>query len=72
MPGSEKIIGPDMTFGDHFGKPVRYERVPLSLGDPRMNQYKIDYDTGWLFFSRDPSLDLPRRHPDSGLLSDLL
>lgn len=59
VPGSERIIGPDMTFGMHFGKPVRYERVPLALGDPGANQYKIDYDTGWLFFSRDPSLDLP-------------
>lgn len=59
VPGSERIVGPDMTFGPHYGMPVRYERVPLSLGDPGMNQYKIDYDLGWLFFSRDPSLDLP-------------
>lgn len=64
VPGSEKVIGPDMTFGGHFGLPVRYERVPLALGDPGMNQYKIDYDTGWLFFSRDPSLDLPEDRPD--------
>jgi len=59
VPGSEKVIGPDMTFGPHFGMPIRYNRVPLELGDPQQNQYKIDYDTGWLFFSRDPSLDLP-------------
>jgi|GEM_PF-646186 len=65
VPGSEKVIGPDMTFGPHYGLPVRYERVPLSLGDPGMNQYKIDYDTGWLYFSRDPSLDLPEYYPDN-------
>lgn len=63
VPGSEKMIGPDMTFGPHFGLPVRYERVPLSLGNPGINQYMIDYDTGWLYFSRDPSLDLPERDP---------
>lgn len=66
VPGSEKVIGPDMTFqpGDsRFGRPVRYERVPLSLGDPGINQYKIDYDSGWLYFSRDPSLDLPEFDP---------
>jgi prepilin-type N-terminal cleavage/methylation domain-containing protein len=66
VPGSEKIIGPDMTFGPHFGMPIRYNRVPLELGDPEENQYKIDYDTGWLFFSRDPSLDLPEQDPSSG------
>jgi hypothetical protein len=61
VPGSEKVIGPDMTFGPHFGLPIRYNRVPLALGDPQQNQYKIDYDAGWLFFSRDPSLDLPEQ-----------
>ena len=66
VPGSEKIIGPDMTFGPHFGMPIRYNRVPLELGDPRENQYKIDYDAGWLFFSRDPNLDLPEQDPSSG------
>jgi len=67
VPGSEKIIGPDMTSGPHYGKPVRYNRVPLALGDPEANQYKIDYDTGWLYFSRDPSLDLPERDVDNNV-----
>ena len=64
VPGSEKIIGPDMTFGAHFGKPVRYERVSLALGDTGANQYRIDYDNGWIYFSRDPSLDLPETDHD--------
>lgn len=64
VPGSEKIIGPNMTFGPRFGAPIRYNRVPLALGDPQANQYKIDYDTGWLYFSRDYSLDLPEDRPD--------
>lgn len=59
VPGSERIVGPEMTFGENFARPVRYERVPLSLGNPGINQYMIDYDTGRLYFSRDPSLDLP-------------
>lgn len=64
VPGSEKIIGPDMTYGpsdSRFGQPVRYQRVPLQLGDPGINQYKIDYDTGRVYFSRDPHLDLPEK-----------
>lgn len=45
VPGSEVVIGPDMTPGlrqDQI-RMVRYERVPLALGDPGRNQYKIDY-----------------------------
>lgn len=45
VPGSEVVRGPDMTPGlapDDI-RLVRYERVPLSLGDPGRNQYKIDY-----------------------------
>lgn len=67
VPGSERIVGPDMTFGPHFAKPVRYERVPLQLGDPGANQYKIDYDSGWVFFSRDPNLDLPENDPTAAV-----
>jgi len=61
VPGSEKVIGPNMTFGSHFGEPIRYNRVPYALGDPQSNQYKINYDTGWIYFSRDPNLDLPEK-----------
>jgi len=45
VPGSEVVIGPDMTPGlrpDQI-RMVRYERVPLALGNPGRNQYKIDY-----------------------------
>lgn len=61
VPGSEIVIGPDMSPGiaDGDARPVRYERVPFSLGQPGRNQYKIDYGTddatghkvGWIFFS---------------------
>ncbi len=64
VPGSESIVGPDMTLGENYARPTRYERVPLSLGNPGLNQYMIDYDTGRLFFSRDPSFDIPEA--DSG------
>ena len=33
--------------------------MPYSLGDPQINQYKINYQTGDVFFSRVPSQDLP-------------
>jgi len=45
VPGSEVVIGPDMTPGlrpDQI-RMVRYERVPLALGNPGRNQYEIDY-----------------------------
>jgi prepilin-type N-terminal cleavage/methylation domain-containing protein len=63
VPGSERVIGPDMNAGQHYGLSVRYERVPLALGNPGINQYMIDFDSGWLYFSRDPSLDLPEKDP---------
>lgn len=49
-PGSEEIFGPDQT---PMGQPrqVRYARVPLALGTPGLNQYKIDYDTGEVWFA---------------------
>lgn len=64
VPGSETVIGPNMTLGENFARPVRYERVPLSLGNPGINQYMIDNNSGRLFFSRDPSLDLPEQDAD--------
>lgn len=63
VPGSEVVIGPDMTPGLHISqiRMVRYERVPFNLGDPGRNQYKIDYGmynssnaadrVGWIIFS---------------------
>jgi len=45
VPGSEILIGPDMMPGPNYGRPTRYTRVPLHMGDPGRNQYKIDYDT---------------------------
>lgn len=59
VPGSDKVIGPDMNPGPRFGQPVRYERIPLGLRYPAQNQYQIDCDTGWIMFSPDPNLDLP-------------
>ncbi|MEN6371500.1 MAG: type II secretion system protein [Armatimonadota bacterium] len=63
VPGSEVVMGPDMTPGlqPEEIRMVRYERVPFNLGDPRRNQYKIDYGmsdsanadkrVGWIVFS---------------------
>lgn len=60
VPGSEHVAGPDMTPGFEFtGRLVRYERVPLALGDPGLNQYKINYDTGEIYFSPSYEHNLP-------------
>ena len=59
VPGSDKVVGPNMVAGPNFGAPVRYERIPLGLRYPGPNQYQIDCDTGWIMFSPDPNLDLP-------------
>ena len=59
VPGSERVVGPNMTPGYGYGRPIRYERVPLALGDPELNQYKIDYDTGRIYFSPVYGQDLP-------------
>ena len=61
VPGSERVAGPNMTPGAGYGWLIRYERVPLALGDPGLNQYKIDYDTGRLIFSADFRHDIPER-----------
>lgn len=46
VPGSEKVIGPDMRPGPHYGKPIAYTRAPRNT-DPRRlgpNEYLINYD----------------------------
>lgn len=81
VPGSEVVIGPDMTPGlpQSQIRMVRYERVPFNLGDPGRNQYKIDYgmdDTtgervGRIFFS--PAYDevIPERNQDGPSYIDI-
>ncbi|MCL5104156.1 MAG: type II secretion system GspH family protein [Armatimonadetes bacterium] len=59
VPGSEVVWGPDMTPGSDGSRLVRYERVPQTLGYPELNQYKIQYDTGIIEFSRVPDQNLP-------------
>ncbi len=51
VPGSETVWGSDMTLPDSVGSLVRYERVPMSLGEAGPNQYRIDYDAGTIYFS---------------------
>ncbi|MEN6355692.1 MAG: prepilin-type N-terminal cleavage/methylation domain-containing protein [Armatimonadota bacterium] len=50
VPGSERVVGPDMMPSSDHG-PVAYQRVPFALGEPGFNQYKIDYDKGYMYFS---------------------
>ncbi|MDO8588161.1 MAG: prepilin-type N-terminal cleavage/methylation domain-containing protein [Armatimonadota bacterium] len=59
VPGSEEIMGPDQTpirWRDQdpaspLPRTVRYQRIPLALGGrPGLNQYKIDYETGEIWF----------------------
>ncbi len=57
--GSEKVFGPDMLFP---ARTTRYQRVPLGLGDPDINQYKMDYETGEIEFSPVYDQDLPEGH----------
>lgn len=63
VPGSEVVTGPDMTRPEVTNPAqltlVRYERVPYTAGDAGTNQYKINYVTGDVFFSRVPSQDIP-------------
>lgn len=58
VPGSERVTGLNMTPGLGGGRTL-YERVPLALGDPGPNQYKIDYDTGVVYFSSVFNHNLP-------------
>lgn len=64
VPGSEVVRGPNMTPGLGYGNPIRYERVPLALGDPGLNQYKIDYDSGIIYFSSVYNQNLPEGYGD--------
>ena len=59
VPGSEVVVGPNMTPGSGYGIPIRYQRVPLALGDPGLNQFKIDYDSGLVYFSSVFNQNLP-------------
>jgi len=46
VPGSEKVVGPDMRPGPHYGQPIAYTRAPRNT-DPRRlgpNEYLINYD----------------------------
>ena len=72
VPGSDRVIGPDMTPGPNYGKPIRYQRVPLSLGDPGLNQYKVDCDLGKIYFSSDPNIDLPEVLDSRGKITPIL
>lgn len=77
VPGSERVVGPDMTppvtripgsrpnlvrYMSRRDTPVTYERVPYTLGDPGINQYKIDYDTGVIYFSSVYDQNLPDQY----------
>lgn len=69
VPGTEVVMGPDMSPGldPSQVKMVRYQRVPFNLGDPGVNEYKIDYGlnpddgygVGWMVFSPSPDLKIP-------------
>lgn len=67
VPGSDKVIGPNMTPGQGYGQDVLYERIPIGLGDPGLNQYKIDYDTGAIYFSSVFDHDLPEIPDGNGV-----
>lgn len=68
VPGSERVVGPDMTPGPGYGSYVVYERVPYALGEPGYNQYRINYDTGYIFFSPIYDQDLPEIEGADGSL----
>ena len=42
VPGSERVVGPDMRPGPNFGLPVQYARVAQSQS-PGLNEYRINY-----------------------------
>lgn len=45
VPGSERVVGPDMRPGPHYGQPIAYTRAPRYT-DPRRlgpNEYLINY-----------------------------
>ncbi len=46
VPGSEKVVGPDMRPGPHHGQPITYTRAPRYTTDPKRlgpNEYLINY-----------------------------
>lgn len=59
VPGSEVVMGPDMTPGAPNGRMVRYARIPRDMGTAGLNEYQINYSTGDMFFSRLKDQDLP-------------
>lgn len=56
VPGTERVFGANFYNAD---ADIAYDRVPLGLGDPGANQYKIDYDSRYLEFASSPSTPLP-------------
>jgi hypothetical protein len=46
-----------MTPDSDHGYDVAYQRVPFALGEPGVNQYKINYNTGEIFFSPEKLLE---------------
>ncbi len=42
VPGSERVVGPDMRPGPNFGQPIQYARVAQSQA-PGLNEYRINY-----------------------------
>ncbi len=67
VPGSVRVVGPDMTPGA-VGNGVTYKPVALQLRSPGLNEYRVDYDTGYIYFSRDPGVayDIPVLPDPSG------
>ena len=63
VPGSERVVGPDARHNDNYGKLVRYVRNPLYMGGAELNQYQIDYSTGYIYFWRMPNDDIPTENP---------
>lgn len=58
VPGSERVIGPNMIPGSG-GRLVLYRRTPREMLPPELNQYRIDYDTGEIYFSSVYNQDIP-------------
>lgn len=61
VPGSVKVAGPDMSPGANPANGATYKPVALNLRSPGLNEYRVDYDTGVIYFSRDPgaAYDIP-------------
>lgn len=60
VPGSDVVVGPDMTPGAIPRRMVRYQRVPLNeWKGPGLNQYLLDFETGTIYFSSVWDQDIP-------------